>query len=41
MSTVIIIEDSGVMAEYCSGMLKKTGYQTVSTPSVKGARKLI
>ena len=41
MSKVIIIEDSGVMAEYCSGMLKKAGYQTVSTPSVKGARKLI
>ena len=41
MSKVIIIEDSGVMAEYCCGMLKKAGYQTVSTPSVKGARKLI
>ena len=41
MSKVIIIEDSVVMAEYCCGMLKKAGYQTVSTPSVKGARKLI
>ena len=31
MSKVIVLEDSRVMAEYCCGMLKKTGYQTVST----------
>ena len=41
MSKVIVVEDSAVFAAYSCGLLKKAGYQTETTASVAGAKKLI